>query len=610
MANRLAFDIGLHLDCRSDDIPEHEIRIRQMVMKSAIVIDKYWALFLGRPTSIKSQDIGVDLLAKRFNQLASFNGMEVNLSNKRTPPRATNAEIYEYLIELMELAGKIVETRDNNQVTSRDDVNNLFAVSESEETQYLHVISLDRSLQNYYRRLPDHLTWKPANIKAAPMSFFLLHQQYHVSMILLHRPWARYGSIHGDGSSTNSHPSPDVSHQHQPSNPTSASGMHLQRSDAANLGGLGLGDPQSIVDDSRTSLSRNICTQQAIRVARIFWQHRQRFDGRRICITAVQHAGTAAIALIAALAYSHTTDADRRSYLNYLEILAAALADMSAQYVPALRMHDLLQAVLGQLREDIVGADHRNLQNRWDGAAVGVYGAIPARREMPSDSGGTDGANKRRRAASRRASEFARPPPPFFTPPGSAGAGFVPHHVMSGSLFGEHNAFTGLDFLGDASEEACRNAGGDDYVLVTPSSDGWALDGLGGGEGIGLLNLPSAEWMAGPAGLSASEVVRAGGGATVKMPSSAGAAPGGDDGDAGQTGDGEAKDEVGEASGGGMEWMGSEGGLNALSPVSLSGLVNAVSGGGKGGGSTGDNGGSATAQAVGGRNHELDFFSF
>lgn len=456
MANRLAFDIGLHLDYRSTDMNEKEVNIRHMVMKAAIVIDKYWALFLGRPTSIKSQDIGMDLLTKRFSMSISFPGEDTGAggaggNRNSRPAKMSNEEIYEYLFELMELAGKIVETRDMHNLSGGSNNNggnnpinafnsaagygagvrnsasassfatimpfaggagaggnmsgsgtlpgagggaggggggdNVFALNESEENAYLHVISLDRQLQNWYRRLPDHLTWKPANIKAAPMSFFLLHQQYHVSMILLHRPWAKYGSIlPSDGSSTNSHPSPsspsggggNAAANRRDSFSSNATGSHAggmtvaqqqqhmyngiagqgSHAMAASHSVLGLGDPQCIVDDSRTTLSRSICTQQAIRVARIFWQHRQRFDGRRICVTGIQHAGTAAIALIAALAYQQSNDADRRSYLGYLEILSYALTDMSHTYQPASRMDDLLKAVLEQLRSDVYGPDY------------------------------------------------------------------------------------------------------------------------------------------------------------------------------------------------------------------------------------------------------------
>jgi hypothetical protein len=696
MANRLAFDIGLHLDCRGDNIPEQEIQIRHQVMRACVLYDKYWALFLGRPTSIKSQDIGMDLLSKRFSMLASapsaFDG------SRRTTSKATDTEVHEQLIELMEIAGKIVETRDHHKLNfSFESSTHMFGSSETEDNAYMQVISLDRQLQNWYRRLPDHLTWKPVNIKAAPFPFFLLHQQYHVSMILLHRPWAKYGSItSSDGSSTNSHPSPSsTTHQAQTSQAdhslslSNLSGGNSTSTIPLSSHTLGLGDPQSLVDDSRTSLSRSICTQQAIRVARIFWQHRQRFSSRRICVTGIQHAGTSAIALIAALAYQ-TSQPDRRSYLSYLEILSAAIADMAHTYQPAARMDDLLKAILVQLRSDVddsttfrasamlnhfhpaVATTGHALTTGGGGASVmfsptagwnaspdNIYSILPQRRENPSSlltssataaAGATEGpASKKQRrpgALGRRASEFSRPPPPFFnhnnnnnakggpgpTPPGSSGSfGVLPqhHHAASMSismgppttgLFDGSNGF-GLDFLsgsavdfeGGPEDGGQQNGGpgnGEDYVLVTPSSDGWGLGGgggSGGGGGGGMdghtgYEVSMSEWMSNGTGASAAAT---GLGGNVGK----GAAKGGaEQGAAGLSaslgshpGDSSAKADGGLTEGsGGMEWMGSEGGMNALSPVSLSGLVQSVEE------AAGGNDGSANA----GRNHELDFFSF
>ncbi|RKK99420.1 hypothetical protein BFJ70_g17499 [Fusarium oxysporum] len=172
------------------------------------------------------------------------------------------------------------------------------------------------------------MTWKPSNVKTAPYSFFLLHQQYHVTMILLHRPWAKYGSISGDNASTGSHPSPDSDRMANPDSP----GHHLGH--ATEGSSMSTDDRQRAVHGSRTSLARGICTQQAIRVGRIFWQHRQRFDGRKIFITGIQHAGTASIALIAALAYQRS-EPNCQTYIGYLEILSDAVSDMSPTYHPA-----------------------------------------------------------------------------------------------------------------------------------------------------------------------------------------------------------------------------------------------------------------------------------
>ena len=40
MANRLCFDIGLHLDCQNDGLPEKEIQIRYMTLFACVIYDK------------------------------------------------------------------------------------------------------------------------------------------------------------------------------------------------------------------------------------------------------------------------------------------------------------------------------------------------------------------------------------------------------------------------------------------------------------------------------------------------------------------------------------------------------------------------------------------
>lgn len=602
MANRLAFDVGLHLDCRTNGMPENEIKIRHMVMRACTIYDKYWALFLGRPTSIKSQDIGMDLLQSAFSLLSSGLGEPIPAE------RDVTGEIYEQLIELMELAGRIVETRDHHVVKNNANIdrNNVFAVGEAEDNAYLHVVNLDRQLQNWYRRLPDHLAWKPANVKTAPYSYFLLHQQYHVSMILLHRPWAKYGAITGDGASTGSHPSPDSTHLNMA--PESAP-QHPGAGAAADHS-MGMGDPHSMVHDSRTSLSRSICTQQAIRVARIFWQHRQRFDGRKIFVTGIQHAGTAAIALIAALAYQRN-DADRRTYLGYLEILSDSLDDMSHTYHPAGRMDGLLKAVLAQIRTGMGEPPRSNSiargglpldsfpgsggRTRMSGASDMTAPLVPSRREA-GESDYSHPSKRRRPGNSRRASEYARPPPPFFQP----GAQPTPPHSFTaelhqrnhsqaeqmmfhvGSADGSH---MNLDFLGGSAvdldgtgdDQMDGRQQGDDMNLVGQGSDAWGLGSMHSDHHpVHHTFNPSslgAEWNAGPAGLSASSVLGHSAALTNGLMSATGGL-----GAVPRTGDDDER--------------GAHGMMNGMSPGGLNGLMQSVE-------KDGDS-----------RNHELDFFSF
>jgi hypothetical protein len=296
MANRLAFDIGLHVECSSDSIPEAEVQVRRQLMTACLLFDRYWALLLSRPTNIKMRDVGIKM-AKGSSLLSP-----VDLTGLGTAaPKAADDQVHGQLVDLMELAGRIT---DNIAAVSP----NSSPARDAEDKAYLRLLALDGQLQKWYHALPEHLTWKPVNIKTAPFGFFLLHQQYHTCMILLHRPWARSDAVLSD--------------------------FNID------------GQQQSIASDQRALLARKICTQHAIRISQIFWQHRQRFDGRKISFTAYHHAGTAAVALIAALAHPSDTGTDRQNLHKFLELLLAAISDMSVAYQPALRMHGLLKAML------------------------------------------------------------------------------------------------------------------------------------------------------------------------------------------------------------------------------------------------------------------------
>jgi hypothetical protein len=204
-----------------------------MTLWACVIYDKYWALFLGRPTSMKSSDLEIYHLTKQFERLGTCRPAGLG--------KSMETMIYEALLYLMELAGKITENMDPHRSQN--------ATSDShaavDRNQYMRMAALDREFSSWYARLPEQLRWTPANIATAPFSFFLLHQQYHASLILLHRPFALYEDQAGN---------------------------------------------ESGPDDHFSALSRTVCTKHAIRVARIYWQHRQRFDTKQIFVTGMQHA--------------------------------------------------------------------------------------------------------------------------------------------------------------------------------------------------------------------------------------------------------------------------------------------------------------------------------
>jgi hypothetical protein len=367
--------------------------------------------------------------------------------------KSLETQIYEELLDLMELAGKIAEIRETQTTQDIDNAN----------SAYLYVMNLDRQLQTWYRRLPDNLVWKPANIQTAPFSFFLLHQQYHCSLILLHRPWAKY---------------------EDPTPPSSDDGHD--------------DDAFMNVDDNHSFMSRSICTRQAIRVARIFWHHRQRFDTRRIFVTGIQHAGTAATALVAALAFIKNVN-DRKNNMQYLECLASALYDMSCTYQPAASMSSILQAVMLELQNPISKTpppDFRHLR----GESV----TIPARRESsPNDSEETRFFKK------RQLSKSSTGPPPRSSSSGTttASADFPKTPNMALSLGTRGN----LMMSGNGSINGEDMDRRDGYVMITPRSEraAWptlnsdlnALDYPMTFTGMDLSSEGIGEWM-GQEGLS------------------------------------------------------------------------------------------------------------
>lgn len=324
MANRLASDIGLHVS-HSDGINETEKRVRRQTMAACVMLDRQLATFLGRPSGIKIQDIGIDLTPKEFSNVSMSNSMFGLPDFDNKPTTLSDAAVHHQLMELMSLASNITDSF-NLSLNPADPS----GIHGAEGARYLTSIAIDRQLQNWYRCLPAHLSWNPNNVKNAPLSFFLLHQQFHTCMVLLHRPWARYGpraDASTTFSSTSPFPYPD---------PTPNSVM-----------------PENI--DSKTSLARSNCTQHAIRIARIFWQHRQRFDGKKTTLLAIQHAGVAALALMGALAHK-SKDLDHQSNLRYLQVLSSAIFDMSQTYHPAARMYHLLKSMLVDIRKEMVAS--------------------------------------------------------------------------------------------------------------------------------------------------------------------------------------------------------------------------------------------------------------
>jgi hypothetical protein len=419
------------------------------------MFDRKWALLLGRPIAIKMQDVRVDMLPRVTAQPLADSGLATV---------ATHSAINRQMFELLELAGKVADFQNSTYGAAH-----VFTSKAAEDRAYLHFIGLERLFHNWYRRLPENLTWKPANIKSAHMGFFMLHQQFHVCMILLHRPWAKYGPMSLDGAVAARYPSPG--------SPDQEDGTSL---------------PSWMAPlqhhDNRASMSRSMCTQHAIRIARIFWHLRQRFDSRKVVVTAIQHAGTATLALMAALAHK-SAELDHHSNLRYLQVLSSAIYDMSHLYQPAARMYQLLKTMLVEIRSEMVksgGFDVSTLVGRYQASsssnhmvfgsnhwANGADGAHPPADRLESIQE-EDRASKRRRLSSLSSIDVSCLSPSFLsnmhqtcpTPPGSS-----QHHDTSNPAAldqapSESSTFD-MDFF-HASFVDFINTGGDG-----PASQDW-----------------------------------------------------------------------------------------------------------------------------------------
>ncbi|KAK7190596.1 fungal specific transcription factor domain-containing protein [Paraphaeosphaeria sporulosa] len=283
MSFRLLYDVGLHVDPSELRLTDREVQIRHMVLWACIMNDvRYWALYLGRPTMLKSSDIAPTCLEKDFDRLIE--------SQTRTYAyqKTIETRVYEALLELMDLLEPLCGTPSISKNAKPSDA-------------YLKIATLDRTLNDWYADLPEQLKWTEGTIRTAPSSFFLLHTQYHTALILIHRAFPN---------------------QTQNQTPSSHSGF-----------------------TDLSTLSRNVCVNNAIRISDIISSYRARHPLQRIFATGLQHVGTAATALMAEISMlqNEQDSPQRERLLDCLSGLSEDMKTMSETYQPA----KLMASVVG-----------------------------------------------------------------------------------------------------------------------------------------------------------------------------------------------------------------------------------------------------------------------
>jgi hypothetical protein len=122
--------------------------------------------------------------------------------------------------------------------------------------------------------------------------------QYHTALILLHRPFVKYGEFHAE--------------------------QQTKETDSERVNHF-------------TMLSRTVCGDNAKRIASIFKRYRERFDLTQVFVTSLQHVGTAATALMSEILIQ-SNHIERKELLSQLSCLKQTLSFMSRTYQPAVLM--------------------------------------------------------------------------------------------------------------------------------------------------------------------------------------------------------------------------------------------------------------------------------
>jgi hypothetical protein len=300
MATRLLFDLGLNRSLVVS-LSGVDNQVRRTVLWGCITIDRlvatdcgqyvtltgsdrYWGLFLGRPTSIKLSDISV------INQAQPMKDCTPLGADKKL-----ETDIYEALIYLMSIAAKVT-----------DAAHRQYRISDP--TSYLFVAGIGQELRDWQDALPEILKWQPNNLGNAPASYFTLHQQYHTLFILIYRPFTY-----------------DEFHEGQNNLQERKYGVVLE-------------------------LTRETSFTHANHIARIFSAYCQIYDIKTMYVTGMQHAATAAIAIVEGM--SGVTPEELPVTLLHLECLAEVLKMHALCYFPAKVMSGVLFGVIAAYRAD------------------------------------------------------------------------------------------------------------------------------------------------------------------------------------------------------------------------------------------------------------------
>lgn len=160
---RLAFDFGLNLDCSNLGLSKEEVKFRKDLLRSCVIYDQAWALYLGRTTNMKISDISMACLPSRFSHLSSSE-RSLHRDESVSSDEDLHGQILDVLLELSELSSKVQELAQPKLAPG------LIA----DENRLVDVAALNTRLKSWYSTLPPRLAWTAENARDAPRVFFLM----------------------------------------------------------------------------------------------------------------------------------------------------------------------------------------------------------------------------------------------------------------------------------------------------------------------------------------------------------------------------------------------------------------------------------------------------
>ncbi|WQF77420.1 hypothetical protein CDEST_02434 [Colletotrichum destructivum] len=182
MCVRMAINLGMHLDCSpcvsEGTLSAEEAEVRNVTWWGCYVLDKLFNIGLGRPSMIQARDVTAEPPnICCMEELRPWQGIEA-LPNPILATASHNVTNAIYTCKLFTLMGDVLDSIYTPSDRRRPGPHIRNIVSEG------HV-----KLVKFLDALPACLRISKSSRHPSPPHVYQLHLQYHVIMILLHRPF-------------------------------------------------------------------------------------------------------------------------------------------------------------------------------------------------------------------------------------------------------------------------------------------------------------------------------------------------------------------------------------------------------------------------------------